>query len=369
MIGVRLFYTFIWGSLGLCLSASAVHTTASPDGSPPDNCFLEIQRALMPRTSRFGVQAGARRQLLIVDNGATAKRQWNLVLEEHFNVVFASSEEEAIRVLQKERIDLIVVRQTLEAQNGGILFCGKLREEHFEGRPIVVVGDLGVGSRQEATDLQLAFELGHADEFVGGSAHPHELVARITHLLSRHERLTHFIKLSQRDGLTGAYNRRYLDAYLSYLFGAAKKHGTELSVLMVDIDHFKKFNDTHGHEGGDDVLRGIAAVVGSVLRGGDLLVRYGGEEFTIVIRGGLKEATEVGERVRAAVEAHIFELSNHTRAKVTVSIGAASLAQAAFKVADDLRVAADLALYSAKHPDPQGTHPGRNRVMAWGPRN
>jgi diguanylate cyclase (GGDEF)-like protein len=160
-----------------------------------------------------------------------------------------------------------------------------------------------------------------------------------------------------RDGLTGVYNRKHLDERLDAEIAAALRVNTPLSVVMIDVDFFKRVNDTFGHPGGDEVLRRTAAALERSLRAGDILARYGGEEFTVVARGAdVTQATELAERLRQTVEATEIALGPQA-IRVTVSLGVASLACTADRRdRATLMAIADRRLYLAK----QG---GRNRVI------
>jgi len=160
-----------------------------------------------------------------------------------------------------------------------------------------------------------------------------------------------------RDRLTGAYNRHFLDERLESEWAFAKRHGTRLSVLFVDADHFKKVNDTYGHAGGDAVLRSLAAVLLKSVRTEDVVARYGGEEFILLVRGIAPDAVlQMAERVRADIAACKIEHEGKT-IPVTVSIGVAC--HEADKEAESIAALvarADAALYKAKEA-------GRNRVI------
>jgi diguanylate cyclase (GGDEF)-like protein len=164
---------------------------------------------------------------------------------------------------------------------------------------------------------------------------------------------------SVKDSLTGAYNREYLGERLKAEVAYAKRHGLALSVVMLDIDHFKKVNDTYGHLAGDAVLTATVTVAGRALRGEDVLARYGGEEFVVVLRGiSLPGATGVGERLRTNVEATNVPFESGV-IRCTISVGVASIACAESVTAEALVAIADRRLYLAKRA-------GRNRVVAAG---
>lgn len=158
-----------------------------------------------------------------------------------------------------------------------------------------------------------------------------------------------------RDGLTGIYNRRYLDERIDGEIAFSKRHKTVLSMVIFDIDHFKSVNDNYGHPAGDAVLKQLAARVAETIRTEDVLARYGGEEFAILCRDiNEDDATLLGERLRLHVEVAPFDLPDGTELSVTVSVGVSELRE--FSTAKELIDAADKALYRAKET-------GRNQVI------
>lgn len=161
-----------------------------------------------------------------------------------------------------------------------------------------------------------------------------------------------------RDRLTGVFNRHFLDERLFSEMSYAQRHGTPLSVLFVDADHFKQINDTHGHAKGDEVLRRIAEVLQQTMRSEDVVARYGGEEFVIVVRGiPTSGVMALAERVRSAIAKTEIDVGEATLA-ITVSIGVATQSKdCMYAGADELLAAADAALYRAKEG-------GRNRVVS-----
>ena len=167
-----------------------------------------------------------------------------------------------------------------------------------------------------------------------------------------HDRLE---RLAAIDPLTDAYNRRFGLARLGEEYSRAVRAENPLGVLMFDLDHFKAINDTYGHLAGDRVLRAVARVCRRVIREGDVLIRYGGEEFLVLLPGaGLDDIREIGERVRRAVgETTVPE--GDQQIAVTVSAGGASYRET-IDSPDALIAAADAALYEAKDT-------GRNRIV------
>jgi two-component system cell cycle response regulator len=164
--------------------------------------------------------------------------------------------------------------------------------------------------------------------------------------------------LAHTDSLTHLLNRRALTIRLVAELERVRRYNSPLTMLMIDLDHFKLVNDTYGHLVGDEVLRGIATILQRSVRSVDMVARYGGEEFVVV----LPETTEQGavafaERMRERVEEHKFEAARAHPARVTVSIGVSSFPAPHVESAEDLFARADAALYRAKEE-------GRNRVCS-----
>jgi diguanylate cyclase (GGDEF)-like protein len=177
---------------------------------------------------------------------------------------------------------------------------------------------------------------------------------------SQAELMTHQLyESAMRDTLTRSYNRRYLLERLDSEVAYARRHDTPLSLIMFDIDHFKRVNDAHGHLAGDEVLREVAAQVSRLIRTEDVFARYGGEEFVVVARGiEHANAARFAERIRAAVER--LEVAAEAKVlRVTISAGVASLDELAENERGPrgLLLLADERLYKAKSG-------GRNRVNA-----
>jgi len=163
-------------------------------------------------------------------------------------------------------------------------------------------------------------------------------------------------QLATRDGLTGLANRRCFDDTLHAEWQRALRQQQPLSLLMVDVDNFKQYNDAYGHVGGDECLKRIATAVASEMRANDLVARYGGEEFAVILPNqSLKGAAIVAERIRCRVEALRLPNLGADKQFVTVSIGAATAIASNGNEPSQLIATADAALYRAKHM-------GRNRI-------
>ena len=162
-------------------------------------------------------------------------------------------------------------------------------------------------------------------------------------------------RLSRVDALTGLHNRRHLEEVLSALVSAGRRHDMSFAVLLIDIDHFKRVNDSHGHRVGDEVLRATAATIDRTLRHEDAVGRWGGEEFLVAMPGTDAECAQIAaERIRGAVAAAQLEIADCDPIAVTVTIGVAVWTGGAF---DQVVERADAALYLGKAA-------GRNQVVA-----
>ncbi|MDP6945715.1 MAG: GGDEF domain-containing protein, partial [Myxococcota bacterium] len=161
--------------------------------------------------------------------------------------------------------------------------------------------------------------------------------------------------VASKDKLTGIPNRRYFDEALEREVARAQRFGGVVVLLLLDLDHFKSVNDTHGHVFGDAVLRQFARIMRDRLRVNDFCARYGGEEFAIILTNtALEEARVLADSIRMLVEAHTFE-EGGISAQATISMGGAVLSPD-MKAPKDLIEAADAKLYEAKSS-------GRNRVV------
>jgi diguanylate cyclase (GGDEF)-like protein len=167
------------------------------------------------------------------------------------------------------------------------------------------------------------------------------------------EKAGEFEQLSVTDPLTGLLNRRYIEERLMEEVKRSTRHGFPMSFMMLDVDHFKSYNDAYGHPAGDEALKLVGHVIRETLRGADVAARFGGEEFSILLpQTTSEEAAAIAERIRSNIETANFQYR-----RVTASIGIASCS-AELCVSTDVVAAADKALYEAKNT-------GRNRVLSF----
>jgi len=322
--------------------------------------------------------------ILIVDDSRTHRLLLEAILRGagHREVAMAGSAAEAYERLGMNDPDAppsdigvqLILMDILMSPVDGIEACGRISAcERVNDIPVVMVSALN-----DEVKLQAAFAAGAVD-YVTKPIRKFELLARVRHILRlKHEmdlrnarerdllqvtgKLTvaneALQQLSMQDALTGVANRRRLDGYLSTEWRRAIRNGSTLSLIMVDIDHFKAYNDTYGHGAGDDILARVAATLRDTLRrAADLVARCGGEEFAIVLPETTHEhALAIGESVRQAIEALAVEhCRSPVSARVTISAGVASTVPVQEASEAALLAEADQALYEAKRA-------GRNQV-------
>jgi diguanylate cyclase (GGDEF)-like protein len=227
------------------------------------------------------------------------------------------------------------------------------------GGRAVATAVLLVDVSQEINTARLALLLGAIAYLAGGIVLFilfYHLVGWIGRRIEANEQTLE--QLAAIDDLTGLFNSRMYYSMLTGEIARAQRHGRPISVLMLDIDHFKRVNDDYGHLAGDRVLERLGLLLKERTRGGNSVCRYGGEEFTIILPElGVEVASETAERLREIVEQTDFDIGEDHKIKITVSIGVAAFPESA-STAEELTNAADIALYRAKEE-------GRNRVSRY----
>lgn len=296
--------------------------------------------------------------VLLVESRANTQERMSRALSGVAEITAIADPQAALFEAADKPYELVIVSSSLEDYDP-LRLCSQLRSlERTRFIPMLVVAEQG-----EEQLVIRALELG-VNDYLLRPLDPNELLARSVTQIRRKRysdklraSLSESVEFAVTDALTGLNNRRYLDTHLATLVDRSNRRGRPLSVLITDIDHFKLINDTHGHEGGDDVLRDFARRVRGAVRGADLACRYGGEEFVVVMPDTTSDiAAQVAERLREAVAAAPFKISaTGVAAPVTTSVGIATL-EANGEGADALLRRADKALYQAKND-------GRNRVV------
>jgi two-component system, cell cycle response regulator len=229
----------------------------------------------------------------------------------------------------------------------GFAVCANLKADPSTMQIPIIFLSGATSSDEKIRGLDLG-----ATDYITKPFDPAELRARVRASLRTKSLVDLLAQKAMIDGLTGLWNRLYLDARLSSELSASRRNGQPLSCIMADIDHFKVINDTYGHSFGDEVLRTIAAAFTKTCRAEDIVCRYGGEEIAILLPAtSVKEAAELAERLRAAIQ-FLPLVCHDVPVHVTCSLGVANLGE---NVPPSVIELADQALYHAKHT-------GRNRV-------
>jgi two-component system cell cycle response regulator len=305
--------------------------------------------------------APSRGRVLVVDDSRLVRAMVaNIVRNGGFEADEAEDGGRALALLATKVYDVVITDLNMPGMDGFEVLAGVHRASP-NVEVIVLTGALA----QDVSCAVRALRLGAHDYLAKPPANPDQVLLTVERALEKkmlkdaNQRLVRELEsLSRKDALTGVLNRRCFDEALSQEVARAKRHGQALGVVMLDIDHFKAINDTHGHPGGDHVLRWFARTVKAALREGDTLFRYGGEEFAVLLphadgEGVLAAARRIVDTV-AGAPIHV----DGKAIRVTTSAGAACL-DARTGSGESLVAGADRALYDAKKA-------GRNRAAFHG---
>jgi len=290
--------------------------------------------------------------ILVVDDSPENIDLIKNILEPYYTVKVATNGKLAMQIAHSQRPDLILLDIMLGDINGYEV-CHKLKtDDQTRNIPIIFL----TAKRSEADEVH-GFKIGGSD-YITKPFSPAIVLARVKTQIQLKARTDLLEKLASVDALTEIPNRRAFDAALERQFNQARRTDSPLSLLILDIDNFKMYNDHYGHPIGDDCLKRVAAsLIKHTHRLEDLVARIGGEEFAILLPNtDTVGATMMAEQYRDAVEAlKIHHASASPLPYVTMSIGVSTITACSADLSNDLQQAADDALYRAKKQ-------GRNRV-------
>jgi diguanylate cyclase (GGDEF)-like protein len=295
----------------------------------------------------------SRRKILIVDDVPANIMVMNEILKNEYEVFFARSGADALEISFSEKPDLILLDIMMPGMDGYEV-CGRLKADpQTKGIPVIFVTAMG-----EVADETRGLEIGAID-YIIKPVSPPIVRARVKNHIELKKYRDILENLSLIDGLTGIANRRHFDEVFDREWRRALRFTNPLSMIMIDIDFFKDYNDCYGHLEGDECLRTIARIIKeSVNRGGDTVARYGGEEFSVLLpMTGAEKAFYLAEKVRENIEKmRIPNFRSEINGYVTVSVGVATDIPQRNTSPSTLIDNADKALYLAKNG-------GRNRVV------
>jgi len=288
-------------------------------------------------------------RVLIAEDDVTSRLLLKKVLVSWgYDVIVTKDGGEALKALEAEDAPHLAILDWMMPVMDGVDVCRQIRTRETQQPPYIIL----LTALDDTDDVVAGLEAG-ADDYVGKPYHPDELRARVAVGRRLVEAQRALEVLASTDVLTGVLNRRAIMEELEKEAARAARAHSPLGVGMLDIDHFKRVNDTYGHAAGDVVLREVVNRAGAVLRPYDRLGRFGGEEFLVIVPGPDHEQIgDVLERLREAVERAPVSVGE-LEVPVTVSLGGVECDSA---TCDDLILRADAALYEAKDQ-------GRNRVV------
>lgn len=302
----------------------------------------------------------AKTKILVAEDDPISLRVVETMLKKwDYEPVLAHDGVDAVQALQGDDPPQIAILDWMMPRKDGIAVCREVRQR--TDRPYVYI--LLLTARSQQRDLVEGLGAG-ADDYLTKPYSGDELRARLfsgERILAMQQQLVaarEALRMQAiRDPLTGLFNRRYMAEALERELRRAEHGGQPVSMVMIDVDHFKNFNDTLGHQAGDDLLAHIGSLIQARTRREDIACRYGGEEFLVILPGApIEAARQRAEELRQVMRETTVESRGQTLGRISVSAGVACFPEHG-TTADELLRAADMALYRAKEL-------GRDRVEA-----
>jgi two-component system cell cycle response regulator len=294
-------------------------------------------------------------KVLIADTSAETKNVLGQILQNQgYECCFIESSGDVIEKIYHEAPDVVFLALHFAGRRSlKILEKLKLAPSTRE-IPVILIG-----TNRARKTLTKGYQLG-AYDYISQPYFKEEVLTRLRNIIYIRNKAKELESMMDRDWLTGLYNRNYFMTRMIEELSWSMSYNEPLSLMMLDIDFFKKINDTFGHRCGDEVLKKLASVLLSAVRREDVVGRFGGEEFIILMSNTTRDAAaELGEKVREAVLNEKFDCQESDMLHVTISIGMAMFTDTGEPSPDVLIGQADKALYAAKES-------GRNRVCVYG---
>jgi len=316
-----------------------------------------IEMGIEPTDNNSFISDVSGAKILLIDDDNVQAKQLISKLSETYEVTWVQEPEKALPTVMEGDFDVIMV-STLLGESDGLRLASQIKsQEETRNVPMLVLVD-----EDDSRIMLKALEMG-INDYLTVPVDKNEMTARVRTQIRRKKyqetlksQYQKSISMAITDGLTGLYNRHYLNTHLGNMVKQALKNGKHLALMIMDMDHFKFVNDTHGHDAGDAVLKQLAGLIIQSSRSSELAARFGGEEFIILMpETDPTAAAGAANRMREIVEAAEFKINDKGDVlKRTVSIGVANLHPDGDS-AESLLKRADEALYEAKNN-------GRNRV-------
>jgi len=297
------------------------------------------------------LQKNRNHKVLVVDDAMMFRKQMQGILENlFFEVITVAHGEEALGMLQaKPDISLVLTDYNMPVMDG-LELTHEIRKTYSKDELSILA--LSGNDDDEITALFLKHG---ANDYIKKPFSKEEFSVRVNNTIEALENIQTIMHYANRDYLTGLYNRRYFFDSMQEYVEDVKESGEKFAVAMIDIDHFKKVNDTYGHDVGDKVIVTLADILRSSTNPQDVVARFGGEEFCVVLKNiNRYSALDILERIRQTVESYSVDIGKEQFVSFTISIGAVI-----HKEEDDLEESineADMCLYKAKNN-------GRNQVV------